>query len=213
MIPRLSPDALRGDVAEMLRPRVERLGYLGEFFRCAAHQPSALISFMAFTDDLKHALPDRITETVALTVSTDLGNAYERHQHERLSIKLGFGEDWIRAIETLAADVAPPFQGRDRGADQDPPGLRRSAVASAKAESPARQKLSDTERCVQALTLAVIRRHGHGTSGELKVVVDAIGHEQAIAVLMLIGRYVMHALMVNALEMEPPVPSPLEASS
>jgi hypothetical protein len=30
---------------------------------------------------------------------------------------------------------------------------------------------------------------------------------------MLIGRYVTHALMVNALEMEPPVPSPLEASS
>src|SRR5574341_2382616 len=100
MIPRLTPDALRPDVAEMLRPRVERLGYLGEFFRCAAHQPDALKSFMAFTNDLKKALLDPLTETVALTVSTELGNAYERHQHERLSIKLGFGEEWVRAVET-----------------------------------------------------------------------------------------------------------------
>lgn len=176
MIPRLSPDRLRGDVAEMLRPRVERLGYLGEFFTCAAHQPAALMSFMAFTEDLKRALPDRITEVVALTVATELGNAYERHQHERLSIKLGFGETWIRAVEAL---------------------------------DPERSALDDSARAVQALTLAVIRRHGHGTSRELAAVVAAIGHEQTIAVLMQIGRYVTHALMVNALELEPPVASPL----
>jgi len=35
----------------MLRPRVERLGYLGEFFRYTAHQPQALISFLDFTED------------------------------------------------------------------------------------------------------------------------------------------------------------------
>jgi alkylhydroperoxidase family enzyme len=174
MIPRLSPEALRGDVAEMLRPRVERLGYLGEFFRCAGHQPAALLSFMAFTEDLKRALPDRLTEVVALTVSTELGNAYERHQHERLSIKLGFGEAWVRAVEALDAEG-----------------------------------IAEDERVVQALTLAVIRRHGHGTSRELDAVAGAIGPEQAIAVLMQIGRYVTHAFMVNALELQPPVPSPL----
>lgn len=182
MIPRLSPDALRADVAEMLRPRVARLGYLGEFFTCAAHQPAALMSFMAFTEDLKRALPDRLTEAVALTVATELGNAYERHQHERLSLTLGFGEAWIRAVMALQPDV----------------------------DSPAPAELSDAERRVQALTLAVLRRHGHGTSGEFESVVASIGHEQAIAVLMLIGRYVTHALMVNCLELKPPVPSPLE---
>ena len=176
MIPRLSREALRGDVAEMLRPRIERLGYLGEFFTCAAHQPAALMSFMAFTEDLRRALPDRITETVALTVSTELGNAYERHQHERLSIKLGFGEDWIRAVEALDPDHSA---------------------------------MGEVERRVQTLTLAVIRRHGHQTAGELEPVVSCIGHEQAIAVLMLIGRYVTHALIVNALELQAPVPSPL----
>ena len=177
MIPRLEREALRSDVADMLRPRIERLGYLGEFFRCAAHQPAALMSFMAFTEDLKHALPDRITETVALTVSTEMGNGYERHQHERLSLKLGFGEDWVRGVERLRPDVC---------------------------------QLSDDERAVQTLTLAVLRRQGHGVSRELEAVVSAIGHEQAIAVLMLIGRYVTHALMVNALELKPPVPSPLD---
>jgi alkylhydroperoxidase family enzyme len=173
-IPRVEADALPRDLAATLRPRVDRLGYLGEFFKCAAHQPAALMSFMAFTEDLKRALPDRITELVALTVSTELGNAYERHQHERLSIKLGFGESWIRSVEALSPPALP-----------------------------------DVDRAVQQLTLSAVRRYGHGTARELDAVVAAIGHEQAIAVLMLIGRYVTHALMVNALELKPPVASPL----
>ncbi len=41
-------------------------------------------------------------------------------------------------------------------------------------------------------------------------VVRALGHAPAIAVLMLIGRYVTHALIVNSLGLAPPVPSPLE---
>src|SRR5438309_3435816 len=163
MIPRLGPEELAPGVADLLRPRVERLGYLGEFFKCAAHQPAALASFMAFTEDLKRALPDRLTETVALTVSALLENPYERHQHERLCLKLGFGEEWIRAVETLEPTRAPG--------------------------------LSDAERRVQSLALAVVRRHGKDTTAELEGVVEVAGHRQTIAVLMLIGRYVTHALM------------------
>lgn len=165
----------------MLQPRVARLGYLGEFFRCAAHQPAALVSFMAFTDDLKHALPDRLTEVVALTVSSECGSAYERHQHERLSLKLGFGESWVRAVEARDPKGAP--------------------------------ELDAAERAVQALALGMVRRLGYRTGAELAAVVDAIGHEQAIAVLMLVGRYVTHALIVNSLALEPPVPSPLAPPS
>jgi hypothetical protein len=194
VIPRLPADELRSDVADMLRPRVERLGYLGEFFKCAAHQPAALMSFMAFTEDLKRALPERLTETVALTVSTELENAYERHQHERLCLTLGFGEPWIRAVEALEpnADVARPPRGHDGAAG-----------------SPAPPVLSDAERRIRTLTLAVVRRHGKGATVELDAVVAAIGHEQAVGVLMLIGRYVTHALMVNALDLAPPVASPI----
>ena len=48
-IPRLDMDDLPPALAEALRPRVERLGYLGEFFRCAAHAPDALLAFDVFT--------------------------------------------------------------------------------------------------------------------------------------------------------------------
>lgn len=57
-IERLELDQMPDDLRAALEPRVERLGYVGEFFRCAAHQPAALRSFMAFTDDLKAALHD-----------------------------------------------------------------------------------------------------------------------------------------------------------
>jgi len=167
-------------LAQRLRPRVERLGYLGEFFRCAAQQPKALLAFLDLTEALKEALPDRLTEVVALTVSCVMDNAYERVQHERLCLELGLGEPWIRQVEALSS------AGED-------------------------SRLGDDEHCVQRLVVAALERNGHDTAGELAAVVGAIGHERAIAVLMLIGRYVSHAFMVSALALEPPVPSPLEA--
>ncbi len=42
-------DDLDPALREVLRARVERLGYLGEFFQCAAHQPAALVSLDALT--------------------------------------------------------------------------------------------------------------------------------------------------------------------
>jgi alkylhydroperoxidase family enzyme len=106
-IPRLELDQLDPRVARVLEPRVKRLGYLGEFFKCAGHQPDALIAFMAFTEALKSALPDRLSEVVALTVAGVTGNDYEKHQHERLSVKLGFGADWVASVNRLDPDHAP----------------------------------------------------------------------------------------------------------
>lgn len=177
-IPRLGLDDMDAELAAMLRPRVERLGYLGEFFQCAANSPEPLKHFYRLTESLKKALPDRLTEVVALTVASKAENKYERVQHERLSLKLGFGEPWVRDVFRL----------------------------NPKTES----SLSDAERSVQALTLAVLANHGRGVRTELEAVVGAIGPEQAVAILILIGRYVTHAQIVNALELEPPVASPLE---
>lgn len=59
------------------------------------------------------------------------------------------------------------------------------------------------------MTLAVIEGRGHNINVDLEAMIKAIGHEQAIAILMLIGRYVTHALIVNSLNLAPPVPSPL----
>lgn len=175
--PRLSMEQLPPELAAVLRPRVERLGYLGEFFQCAAQQPKALRTFMQLTDDLKEALPDDLTEAVALTVACLYRNDYERHQHERLCRKLGFADDWIRAVEELAPESAALLQSPQRAA--------------------------------QRLTLAVLGHRGRGVESIFATLVEEIGPPQAMAVLMLIGRYVTHSLVVNTLGLEPPVPSPL----
>src|SRR5216683_6322487 len=101
LIPRLSFSELDPQLAELLRPKVERLNYLGEFFQFTGHQPRALISFYTLTEDLKEALPDNLTELVALTIAAKMNNAYERVQHERLSLKLGLTEAWVREVESL----------------------------------------------------------------------------------------------------------------
>ncbi|ALC13232.1 hypothetical protein LH20_14845 [Sphingopyxis sp. 113P3] len=174
-IKRLSFEELAPPAQRVLEARVKRLGYLGEFFRCTGHQPDILVPFMEMTEALKKALPDRLTEVGALTVATVMGNDYERHQHERLSRNLGFGEAWVAAVETLQPDTA--------------------------------DGMSDEERAVQRLVMAAIERRGHGVAAELDAVIELIGDRQALAVLFLIGRYLTHAIIVNALALEPPVSS------
>ena len=98
MVEPLDLDSLPQSLQEALRPRVERLGYLGDFFRYSAHQPDALAHFHAFTEALKSALPPELTEVVALTVASRKGNDYERNQHQRLAHSLGFPTDWILGL-------------------------------------------------------------------------------------------------------------------
>lgn len=105
-IPRLQLQDMRPDLAEYLGPRVRRLGYLGELFQVTAHAPAVLLDFMRFTESLKDALPDRLAEVAVLTTATLMENAYERHQHERLCVRLGFGRDWVREVERLAPEGA-----------------------------------------------------------------------------------------------------------
>jgi alkylhydroperoxidase family enzyme len=175
-IPRLSADEMPPALGSFLRPRVERLGYLGEFFQCTAHQPEALLSFLQFTEHLKRALPNNLTEVVALSIAMLMDNAYERVQHERLSLKLGFSKEWVRELLSLSAD--------------------------------GHRLLSEQERVVQQLVISVVRRGGRNTTPELEAVTRAIGTAQTIAVLMLIGRYMSHALIVNTLNLAPPpIPS------
>lgn len=179
-IPRLEMDALRPDLAQALEPRVKRLGYLGEFFKCTAHVPQALLSFMQFTEALKVPLPQKLTETVALTVACATGNDYERHQHERLSLKLGFGKEWVAAVEKLEVGEAAA--------------------------------LSREEQVTQAFVLAALEGFGRGCEAEWEEVVDTLDVEQATAVLLLVGRYATHTIVVNTLRLQPPVPSVFDES-
>jgi alkylhydroperoxidase family enzyme len=96
-IRRLSYDEFDPDLREVLRAKVERLGYLGEFFAVAGHQAAATVAFQTFTEALKQALPPELTQVVALTVASTLDNDYELSQHERLARNLGFSDAWIEA--------------------------------------------------------------------------------------------------------------------
>jgi alkylhydroperoxidase family enzyme len=171
-IPRLSAKEMPPALASFLSARVKRLGYLGEFFQCTAHQPEALLSFLEFTEHLKHALPNNLTEVIALTIAVLMENDYERVQHERLSLKLGFSAEWLHAVLSLVAD--------------------------------AHGILSEQEYLVQRLVISVAKRGGRSTTPEFEAVTRAIGPASAIAVLMLIGRYMSHALIVNTLDLAPP---------
>ena len=178
LIPRLQMEQFPPELAAALQPKVQRLKYLGEFFQSMGHQPKALLSFHTLTEDLKEALPDNVTEVVALTTAGVMENHYERHQHERLSVKLGFDREWVREVSALAPEKA--------------------------------QSMRTDERLVQTFALAVIERRGRGVEKEFDAVAQALGAPQAAAVIMLIGRYVMHALIANALALKPPVPSIFE---
>lgn len=179
-IKRLEFDQLRPDLAKSLEPRVKRLGYLGEFFKCTAHVPEALLKYMEFTEALKEPLAPRLTEVVALTVACATGNDYERHQHGRLSVKLDFGKNWVSEVEKL------------RPGDAD--------------------LMSEEEKATQLYTISALKHYGKQTKKEWEDLVTVVGPTQAIAVLLLVGRYATHTLVVNTLELEPPVPSVFDES-
>jgi hypothetical protein len=177
-LPRLGLADFGPELAQRLEPRVKRLGYLGEFFQCAAHQPEALCAFMDFTESCKHGLPDRLTEVAALTVASWMGNAYERHQHERLSVRLGLGRDWVAGVVALQPDRATAIDAQDRQ--------------------------------VQRLVLRILDTRGQDATAAFEDAVASFGPAAAIALLMVVGRYVTHALIVNTLALAPPVPSIFE---
>ena len=98
-LPRLAFDELSAPLQAALGARVERLGYLGEFFAVAGHEPAALAAFVDFTESLAAALPPRWHHLIALSVATALGNDYERCQHEQRSVVLGLSPEWVCAAE------------------------------------------------------------------------------------------------------------------
>ena len=173
-IARLQLEDMRPDLADYLTPRVRRLGYLGELFQVSAHAPDVLLDFMRFTESLKDALPDNLAEAAVLTTATLMDNAYERHQHERLCVRLGLGREWVREVERLQPDAAA--------------------------------LLSEPERAVQRYVMAAVRTRGLQAQDDFKSLAALLPASQAVAIAMLIGRYVTHALVVNTFGLRPPVP-------
>lgn len=175
-LPRHSFEALPDEIANMLRPKYERLGYLGEFFQIASAQPDALAGFIRFTESLKSVLRDDITEVVAITVAAATQNRYELHQHQRLALKRGFSKEWVRAVEAL--------------------------------EPHCQAQLDPTQRAVQLLVIDMVTNHGRGALPHIEVVSGYLPAAEVVAVLLTACRYIGHAAVINALEIQPPVTSP-----
>lgn len=117
-LPRLEIADFPPTLAAVLAPRVRRLGYLGEFFQCCAHQPQALAAFVELTEAGQDGLSKRLAEVIALTCTAWMGNDYERHQHERLSVRLGFGRDWVAAVNALKPDTDSVLTAEERSAQR-----------------------------------------------------------------------------------------------
>jgi hypothetical protein len=98
-IRRLTLDEIEPALRVELEPTVARLGYFGEFFQVFSAIPGAINTFMSYTKAVKAPLADNENEVLALTVCAALGDSYERIQHERLSLRLGFDIGWIAAAE------------------------------------------------------------------------------------------------------------------
>jgi alkylhydroperoxidase family enzyme len=113
-LPRLEFTDFPAPLAASLEPRVKRLGYLGEFFKCVAHQPQALQAFIEFTEAGQDGLSKQLREVVALTCTVWMANQYERNQHERLSVRLGLGRDWVAAVNALKPDVESVLTSEER---------------------------------------------------------------------------------------------------
>jgi hypothetical protein len=171
-IPRVALHEMAPELRAALEARVERLGYLGEFFQCAANVPEALLHFVRFTDAAKEPLDDRIVELVAITLAVLTQNPYELHQHERLAVRLGLERGWVQEVERLEPEC-----------------------------------LDGPEQLVQRYLLTAIPTHGRGAAGALEALVEGFGPDGAVAVMLLAGRYLAHALVVNTLDLAPPVPS------
>ena len=80
------------------------------------------------------------------------------------------------------------------------------AAASGRAGSHA-SALTDDERKLQALALAMASTHGLRCRDELRAVVGALGPNKAVAALLQVSRFVTIALMCNALSLTLPVAS------
>jgi hypothetical protein len=113
-LPRLELTELPPTLAAALEPRVKRLGYLGEFFKCCAHQPQALAAFIEFTETSQDGIPKRLAEVIALTCTAWTGNHYERNQHERLCVRLGFGREWVAAVNALEPNTDSVLTAEER---------------------------------------------------------------------------------------------------
>jgi alkylhydroperoxidase family enzyme len=160
LLQRLNYDDLAPELRALLAEKYRRLGYLGEFFQVTGHQPAVVAEFIRFSNAIGKALPLSLHEVIALATSRAMDNDYERFQHERRALKLGYSEEWIRAAENGAMP---------NSLDESERVTRRLAFAMAQTtwhgggSAMAQAEAVLGAECLVAVVLAVARFVAHAT--------------------------------------------------
>ena len=153
LVPRIEFEDIEPELKELFRPRVERLGYLGEFFRVMSAQPKTMIGFFTITESLKTAIPDNYTEIVSLALSSRLGNLYEQYQNEQLSRKLGFSDAWIKEALEPKSGPASVFKPDEKAVQDFAIAAGMSNGRNNQAEFEALVKVIGSEKAIAVLWL------------------------------------------------------------
>ncbi|QBJ97744.1 hypothetical protein ERC79_18720 [Rhodococcus sp. ABRD24] len=94
-------DELTPESQDLLRPRYERLGYLGDVFAILGNNDGALRSFVGFADSSAAPVDQNVREIVALAVAAATNAEPELFQHEHRALRLSFTREEIAAVESL----------------------------------------------------------------------------------------------------------------
>lgn len=90
-------------------------------------------------------------------------------------------------------------------------GLSREWIADVEAVRPdLAAHLSEQQRRAQSYVIAAMQSKGQACGQQFDALAAVFNPAQAMAIAFLVGRYITHALIVNTLELEPPVPSVFE---
>jgi alkylhydroperoxidase family enzyme len=90
-------------------------------------------------------------------------------------------------------------------------GFDRMWIAEVEALAPDKAQVMTYEQlCAQRYAIALIRTHGSQVKDEFEAMSAHFTPAQAMSIAFLIGRYITHALIVNTLDLCPPVPSVFE---
>ena len=70
--------------------------------------------------------------------------------------------------------------------------------------------LDPVEKKIQRFVIDAVENDGRSVTQRLDSVIDALGYENALAVMLVMARYTSHSLLVNCMDIGPPVPSIFE---
>jgi alkylhydroperoxidase family enzyme len=111
-------------------------------------------------------------------------------------------------VDVLALTVATSLGNDYERTQHERLALRRGRTAewisAASTGRPTTAPLTDEQWAARALATRVVSGAGHDAESELQQLTNIIGQDRAVAALLLIGRYVAHAHIANALNLTAP---------